>query len=495
MSNLNPCPNCNTKMFFSPDGRFRVCERCGHKETIEKQRKTPQELAETQMMSASTEGGFIHVRDSGVRDLLRQGVASVKAGEMDEAFHYLTWVLRTDSNHEHQAKAWLWLSQVYEDPQEKRYCLEQTLAIDPQHGVAKRGLAVIDGRLKKEEIIDPDRLEREVKDEPEEAKAEQFICPNCAGHMNYTPDGQALLCEFCRYQQALDEEGRPIQKPQFGQGEFEQDFTTALATAKGHLEPINMRFFICNGCAVEFVLPPEKLSITCPYCGSVYVTESAESHEIMAPHALLPFVLSEDDAKKALRNWARKHKIERPRITPFVGIYLPVWTFDVGGEVRWSGQVKRGDDWVQVSGSHLAFHDDLLVAGSNKLPDQLVHGFEEFDLQKLVAYDARYLADWPAERYQKPLADSSLIARKRVLKALRKNSDRLSGGEYIQNLRLNSLGLVVESFKLALLPMWIVHYKVEGEVYDVVINGQNGIVHGDRPQKGIRGFFGRLLGD
>ena len=487
----NSCPNCNTRMFFSPDGRFCVCERCGHKEAIVKERQTPQELAQTQVMSAGDGKGFIHVRDAGVRQLLGQGIAAVKSGDMDEAFHYLTWVLRTDASHEHQAKAWLWLSQVYTENLDKRYCLEQTLAINPQHGVAKRGLAVIDGRLKQEDIVDPNKLEREVKNTPEETQAEQFICPNCAGHMNYAPDGQSLLCEFCRYEQEVDEDGRP--KPQFGQGDFEQDFTAAIATAKGHLEPIYMRTFQCHGCAIDFVLPPETLSVTCPYCDSVYVTESAESHEIMPPHALIPFSLSEDDARRVMRQWARKHKIERPRVTPFVGIYLPVWTFDVGGDINWSGQVQRNDDWVFKSGIHILFYDDVLVPGSNKLPNHLVHGFDEFDLEKLVAYDARYLADWPAERYQIPLADASLVGRKRVLRELRSKPRKLAG-EYVQGLRLNSMGMVVESFKLILLPVWIVHYKVEGEVYDVVINGQNGMIHGDRPQSGIRKFFGRLLG-
>jgi hypothetical protein len=246
---------------------------------------------------------------------------------------------------------------------------------------------------------------------------------------------------------------------------------------------------------VEFILPPESLSLTCPYCGAVYVTETAESHEIMPPHALIPFAISAYEAKKALRSWFIKHQIEHPRVAPFVGIYLPVWTFDVGGEVRWNGLVERGDDWVPINGNHLAFYDDVLVPGSSKLPDNLVHGFEEFDLSQIVAYAARYLADWPAERYTQPLADASLIARKIVLKDLRKNSAKLTRGEYVRNLRLNSQGLTVESFKLLLLPVWVIHYKLEGDVFDVVINGQTGIVHGERPLRGIRKFWERLTGN
>lgn len=166
----------------------------------------------------------------------------------------------------------------------------------------------------------------------------------------------------------------------------------------------------------------------------------------------------------------------------------------MGGEVRWNGLVKKGDDWVSINGSHLAFYDDVIISGSKKLPDNLVRGFEQFDLSKITPYDARYLADWPAERYQQPLADASLIARKKVLKDLRKNASQFTHGNYVRDLRLNSLGLVVESFKLLLLPMWVIHYKLEGATYDVVINGQSGIVQGERPQHAIRKFWGRLMG-
>ena len=75
--NLAPCPQCQSQMFFSPDGRFRICDRCGHKQVIEKEQQSPQELAKTQRMSAGESNGFVHIRDSGVRELLGQGIACV----------------------------------------------------------------------------------------------------------------------------------------------------------------------------------------------------------------------------------------------------------------------------------------------------------------------------------------------------------------------------------------------------------------------------------
>ncbi|MFZ1400767.1 MAG: hypothetical protein WAS33_27945 [Candidatus Promineifilaceae bacterium] len=491
-SSSNQCPECGGRLVFAADGRSRQCERCNHKLSVVRQRETPQELMRLQQFSVD-ESGFANVRTAGVRELLRQGAAAAKAGDKDEAFHYLSWVLRTDSTEQQQAQAWLWLSEVYDDPVDKRHCLEQVLAFDPTHGVARRGLALLDGRLQAQNIIDPDTISQTASEEPEPTQAEQFVCPQCAGKLQFLPDGTTLRCGFCGFEQAVGRNAKRPGQSQFGEGAFEQEFTTALAQAKGHLAPVQMRTFQCHGCAVEFVLAPEAISLTCPYCDSVYVTETAAAQEIMPPHAVVPFRISLEQAEKALRRWVKEVGVERPSFSPIVGIYLPLWTFDVGGEIRWGGQVKRGDNWVPISGNYLAFSNDVPVPASKKLSGELAQAFAGFDLDGLQAYDSRFLADWPAERHTIPLADASLQARKQTLNELRRNPHKLTM-EDVHNLKLGSLGLIVESFKLALLPVWLAHYTVDGQTYDVLVNGQTGVVVGKRPSRGVRGFFAKLFG-
>lgn len=488
----NECPECGSRLVFSADGRFRQCEQCNHKLSVVRQRESPEALMRLQQFSTE-EGGFANVRTAGVRELLRQGVAAAKAGDADEAFHYLSWVLRTDSTEQQQAKAWLWLSEVYEEPADKRHCLEQVLAFDPTHGVARRGLALLDGRLQAQNIINPDQISQTASEEPEPTEVEQFVCPQCAGKLQFLADGVTLRCGFCGFEQVV---GRLAAKPkqsQFGEGAFEQDFSTALAQAKGHLAPVQMRTFQCNGCAVEFVLAPEAISLTCPYCDSTYVTETAAAQQILPPHAVIPFRIGHEQAEKAIRGWLKEVGVERPRLLPIVGIYLPLWTFDVGGEIRWGGQVKKGDNWVPISGNHLAFSDDVRVPASKKLNGDLAQAFAGFDMDGLQAYDSRFLADWPAERHTIPLADASLQARKQTLNELRRNPHKLTL-EDVHNLKLGSLGLIVESFKLALVPVWLAHYQVDGEAFEVLVNGQTGVVVGKRPSRGVRGFFARLFG-
>ncbi len=70
-------------------------------------------------------------------DLLKQGIATLKAGRKAEAHKLLMQVTQQDERNE---TAWLWLSGAVDTDEERRTCLENVLAINPNNGVARRGL-------------------------------------------------------------------------------------------------------------------------------------------------------------------------------------------------------------------------------------------------------------------------------------------------------------------------------------------------------------------
>jgi hypothetical protein len=150
---------------------------------------------------------------------------------------------------------------------------------------------------------------------------------------------------------------------------------------------------------------------------------------------------------------------------------------------------------VPVSGSKYFFYDDVLVQAVDKIRPSLAKELYAYDMAGLVAYDPRYLADWPAERYQLALADASLKARQQLLKDVKRNQSKLSPDQHVHDLVVNSSGLLVESYKQILLPLWMVHFKVEDTIYDVVINGQTAAVRGDRPQNVVGKLFSWLKGE
>ena len=53
--------------------------------------------------------------------------------------------------------------------------------------------------------------------------------------------------------------------------------------------------------------------------------------------------------------------------------------------------------------------------------------------------------------------------------------------------------MVIESYKLALLPVWINRVNWEDKSYEVMVNGQNGQVFGEHPEIGLLNWLKQLL--
>lgn len=406
------------------------------------------------------------VSDS-VREMLVYGIAAAKDGANDEARRYLERALRLDPTHEQCIKARLWLGKISDDVAEKRAYLEEVLLSDPAHPEARRELAILDGRLDPAEIVDPDNVPHAVPGAPQPAQARQFTCPHCGGRMVFAPTGTSLICEYCAQ--------HPRSETLAGDGAVdEQDFVLALATAKGHTHPVAMRCYECQSCGATFVLGPETLSFTCPYCASVYVTEQTEVRKLVPPEGVIPFAVTQDRARRAVIEWLTEEELDAASVVSLNGIYLPMWTFDI--------------DVARKGRRHL--EDDVLAPASNTLLQDLASAVGSFQLDELVPYDPGYLADWPAETYDISVADASIKAR---AKARALAAERL--GKRIEDFGPGVARLSVMSFKLIIVPLWIVRYLYKEErQYTVLVNGQTGVVHGEKPSRGILGWLSRLTG-
>jgi len=422
------------------------------------------------------------------RDMLIRGIAAAKAQSKGEARFYLQWVLDApDAEPEQIIEAWRGLAEVSDDPKEKRDCLEQALAHNPADPEARRALALLDGRLKPDDIVDPDRLPAAAP--PATGATRRYVCTQCGGKRSFTPDGHALTCAYCGREEWL---ATAFERAMVLR---EQDLAVALATAKGHTMPTAVRSIRCQGCGASFVLAPETMSTMCAYCGSVYVAEQIETRELIEPAGVVPFGLNRDQALRAVLDWFRAEKLSlRGDPVPPNGVYLPVWTFDVTGEVGWNCLQEESEAWLPASGNRIVYENDLLVAASHTLSATLIAEINAFPLDGLAPYDARYLADWSAETYEISVGDASLVARWRILERERQVIPSTFLKPY-RDLQVSGTRLVVESYKLILVPLWIAHYRMKGKQYTLVVNGRTGQLRAEKRTQGVREFLSGLLGN
>jgi len=73
-------------------------------------------------------------------ELLQEGITAARAKKADEALALLKQVVQVEPRNE---EAWLWLSGVVETDEQRMVCLENVLAINPDHQIAERGLRIL----------------------------------------------------------------------------------------------------------------------------------------------------------------------------------------------------------------------------------------------------------------------------------------------------------------------------------------------------------------
>lgn len=432
------------------------------------------------------------------KDLLRTGIIEVKAKHFDSARRYLDRAIYMARSHDVISEAWFWMSEALQDKNEKRKALENCLSHNLHHSPAKRALAILDGKLNADDVIDPNRL----PDAPQglrDADAQRFMCPKCGARMSFAPDGSAsLVCDYCTTQNALG----------LHKSNAEKDFVVAMATMKGHGKPLQEQAFHCNGCGAEFILPPKQISSSCAYCDSPHVISLENTKELLAPDAIIPFAIDQNGATKSLIQWVEKNNIKpEKQVDVPRGIYLPLWTFDVGGSIDYRGEVvevkneflsKRYETKiVQVNGEYPILLNDYPIPASRKLSSVFHELLPSFDLKQLKQYDPRFLSSWLAEIYDVPMADASLDARSMAYKKFKEELPYLLGNVNI--VHTSSSKIMVESFKLNLLPVWMTEIPFAGREHLVLINGQNGKVESDlddeKENGGLLSWLGDLLGE
>lgn len=412
-------------------------------------------------------------------ELLRYGIACFKSGDFETAHNYIERALDSADDYETRAKAYFYLSELTDEPKAKRNYLEEVLALDITHAAARRSLAILDGKLKIEDIVDPDHMPAPAAGTVN-ASADRFTCPKCGGRMVYAPDGVALVCEYCQRTQSLKN----------GKIADEQDFFVAMASGKGHRKPVAMQTCQCQGCGAEFILGAQEMSATCAYCGSAHVVR--QSRELAAPDSILPLGFDQRESARRLVAWVEKHKIEpEGKVEVPHALYLPVWTFDVMGNIPWNGSVYRNKRLVPVSGTEVKNFNDIIVPASHKLTSLLEKLLPEFNFSVVAPYDPRFLAGWPAEVYDMSMSEASLEARSQAVEQVRQ-SIRAEYG-HVMGLSYSTTGLSVTSFKLVLVPVWVTEYASGGKSYRVVINGMTGAVHGETPNYGLLDWLGELF--
>lgn len=107
-------------------------------------------------------------------DQLKLGIAALKAGKREKARVLLMQLIEADENNE---QAWLWLSGAVETDEDRRICLENVLALNPDNQVAQKGMAKL--QAAEETAVSPPSIP------PQQTIQRTITPPNLAGAILY----------------------------------------------------------------------------------------------------------------------------------------------------------------------------------------------------------------------------------------------------------------------------------------------------------------------
>jgi DNA-directed RNA polymerase subunit RPC12/RpoP len=413
------------------------------------------------------------------RRLLVRAIASAKAKEIEPAKRMLEMILRLPSTYEQISEAHYWLSEISENDEEKREHLELTLSHNPAHYLARKKLAILDGKLDETKIIDPDNVPTQSTSKPIQSLGERYICKNCGGKLTYSTDGSELICEYCQSRQQFSTSGKVN----------ETDFVVGISTLAGHKKAEVMQSFTCKACGAVYLVSPEVLSLTCPHCDSTYSIQKSETSELIPPEGIIPFAISRNKVEPILIRQLRDNQVHKtPLIENITGIYLPVWTFDLNGLVKWTGQLSENEAYFPISGQRNFSFNDVLIPACVQQPYKFTEILSGFDSNDIIAYSPKYTANWLAESYTIMMSDAAIEAHSQAFKSAKRILREEDEIRELSNVSFSSAELFFEAFKLILVPIWIGAYIFSGTRYNVTINGMNGIICGELPPTRLQEF-------
>ena len=328
----------------------------------------------------------------------------------------------------------------------------------------------------------------------------RFPCDNCGADFRFDPRANRLICDHCGNTQEVEV------GPWSGGALKELDFHRAVAGQLDAEEIEETRVLSCPNCGAQTEFDANLHAKECPFCATPVVTDTG-THRHIKPRGLLPFKLSEEEARKAMTDWLGRLWFAPNGLEDYArkgrkmaGIYVPYWTFDADTKSSYRGErgthyyenrtvIRDGKRqtvrvrktrWRAASGRVARFFDDVLVLASKSLPKSYTDGLAPWDLSELAPYRPEYLAGFRAEGYQVELDEGFAEAREFIDRMILRDVKYDIGGDAQ---RVHDVDTKVSdvTFKHILLPVWMAAYKYRGESYRFVVNARTGRVQGERP--------------
>ena len=203
-----------------------------------------------------------------------------------------------------------------------------------------------------------------------------IYCHKCNAPVGYDIIHSTYRCKYCG--ETSDYPGT------------EPEFVTWKELNKDTKKTLSVEEKACPSCSSTIVFQTDEVSEVCDFCGSKLIRK--EFTQETFPNRIIPFVLTQEEAKEQLKKWAIKNnsKVESKMILSHLdqitGYYLPYYM--IKGPV--DGSVYR---YITSRKFHVkGYLEGSLVNANEQLDNEVLDKIEPFDWNEIKPFDLGYIS-------------------------------------------------------------------------------------------------------
>ena len=319
----------------------------------------------------------------------------------------------------------------------------------------------------------------------------EYRCPNCNAYLVFDPESGEMKCDFCLSKFSVEQvkDNNDTRGKSYNEGE-----------EQAPEENINGEYtsFSCPSCGGEIIGDSTTAATECPFCGNPAVITQRLAGEFK-PDFIIPFKITKDEAVKALTKLYGGKKLlpdaftKDNRVKKVAGMYVPYWICDckLGGTIKYDGTrvhsfsdgryITTRTDYYKIVRTGTVYFDNIPEDGTTKLEGIHTESIEPFDYSEMIPFSNQYLSGYVADRYDvksdEVLGRVAERAKASVEEIFRNTVDGFSTVSRAEG----NLDVQNGDIHFALLPVWMLNTRWNGETYTFAMNGQTGKMVGDLP--------------
>ena len=283
----------------------------------------------------------------------------------------------------------------------------------------------------------------------------RIYCKNCGAPIGFDIVRQSYRCRSCGSQSGIEEERRIVHCWR----EWKRQETREMGEMDALLE------CACSSCGARLLLPAGEEPENCDFCGSRLVRGEFREKERL-PELIIPFLLTEDEARERMRRWARERRGRAEgravlsHMDSFRGYYLPCCLM--------RGPVSAG---VSRCGKHRSYFcrgylDGSAVNASRQLDKLPLNEIEPFDWTAAEGFSYGFIAGQRVKLCD--LSGRELNARisEEAAEEFRPEVERV--------MQTGGVSLSVNTGEMTILSALLPIYFIRAGSFSAVMNGQSG---------------------